>query len=372
MKTQSIVFAAPIDVNAAAVSWAFAQSGFHMAWAKSGGYHDEVLAPTTLHVSGNRLRLSGAFNEGALKSVWYRRARASQEFANARSCDLDFLREQWRFFRQNLDQLAPQLGSALWVNSPLIARAGENKGYQLQQALRAGLAVPETLISNDPEQIQAFIAEHQQVIFKTFTPYLWLAQTGTQGHISHARLLDGSANIDPRSLALCPGIYQRYVAKKADLRITVIGDRQFVMRLSSRTAEEYVDWRSHAHEPTFLAETDTIDSDTSVGIRNLMQAMELRYGCVDLVRDHAGKLHFLEVNQSGQFLFAERWVPEQPLLRAMAAMLATGRTDYDLDAIAPISYREFLASQSYRQWQEDCRALPVDPNEQVAGQTIEA
>ena len=372
MKTQSIVFAQAEDINAAAVVWAFAQSGLHMTWAKSGGYHDTVLAPSSLRLGAQGLSMQGAFNDAELKSVWFRRARASHEFANARVCDLEFLREQWRFFRQNLDQLAPQLGSALWVNSPLIARVGENKVYQLQQAHRAGLSVPETLVSNDPEQINAFIAQHEQVIFKTFTPHLWLDRTSTQGRIAHARLLDRSAAIDPRSLAICPGIYQRYVAKTADLRVTVIGDRQFVMRLSSRASEEYVDWRSHAHEPNFLAELDEIDAGTAAAITKLMQTMQLRYGCVDLVRDHAGALHFLEVNQSGQFLFAERWVPEFPLLRAMSAMLATGRTDYDLAAIAPICYRDFLQSSSYRHWQDQCRALPVDPAESLSGQSIEA
>lgn len=369
MKTTSIVFAAPSDINAAAVSWAFARSGLHLAWAKSAGYHDTVLRASSLRVGTAGLSLQGAFSEPALKSVWYRRARESQDFDGARACDLNFLREQWRFFRQNLDQLAPHLGSALWVNSPLLARAGENKAYQLHQAHEAGFSVPDTLISNDPEQISAFVAQYDQVIFKTFTPHLWLDQTNTRASIAHARLLDRSAEIDPRSLAICPGIFQRYVAKQADLRVTVIGDQQFAMQLHSRAGDEYVDWRSHAHEANFLAQATEIDGATAGSIRRLMHSMGLNYGCVDLVRDHAGALHFLEVNQSGQFLFAERWVPELPLLRAMTAMLATGRTDYALDAVAPIGYREYLQSSCYQQWKAQISALP---EETFAGQTVEA
>jgi glutathione synthase/RimK-type ligase-like ATP-grasp enzyme len=50
---------------------------------------------------------------------------------------------------------------AFWVN-PLATRArSELKAVQLREAARAGLAVPPTLMSNDPARIRRFVEELQ-------------------------------------------------------------------------------------------------------------------------------------------------------------------------------------------------------------------
>ena len=92
------------------------------------------------------------------------------------------------------------------------------------------------------------------------------------------------------------------------------------------------------------------DSDWTAGLRRLMDAMGLVFGCVDLVGDADGGLHFIEINQAGQFLFVEHDVPEMPLLRAMAAMLAEARPDYALDSVAALSYAQFLEDPEQMAW----------------------
>lgn len=41
-----------------------------------------------------------------------------------------------------------------------------------------------------------------------------------------------------------------------------------------------------------------------------MDALGLVFGCIDLVADDHDELHFLEINQAGQFLFVEHDAPE--------------------------------------------------------------
>jgi hypothetical protein len=176
----------------------------------------------------------------------------------------------------------------------------------------------------------------------------------SRGFVSHARLLHPELAVDPRSVEICPAIFQAYVDKIADLRVTVIGEQQFVMQLDSVRGHAFVDWRSHTSEAEFRVQTQQLDTSIHNKISHLMKQLGLVYGCVDLVVDRAQQVHFLEVNQAGQFLFAERWAPALPLLRAMTAMLATGRVDYRLDDVAGLSYQEYLDSDCYQQWVQDC------------------
>jgi hypothetical protein len=372
MSASSIIFSPQDDINAAAACWALAKSGHQALWAKSGSYADAVLGGLSFQLDElGPLMLRGALNSPQLRSVWYRRAKPAQEFAKVRACDQGFLQDQWLFFQRNLDQLGPSLSPALWINSPMAARFGENKLHQLEIARRCGFTVPATLVSNDPEHIAAFRKRYPQVIYKTFSPHTWLQQASSseenpstaRAFVAHARMLDSSMEIDPRSLALCPGIFQAFVHKKTDLRVTVIGERQFVMQLNSSSGVAFVDWRSHAEDADFQAQIAQISASTREHIQALMRTLNIVYGCVDLVLDHNQQVHFLEVNQGGQFLFAERWLPELPLLRAMSAMLASGRVDYQLDDVAPLTYAEFLASEDCQQWRAEGAALMQKHNE---------
>jgi hypothetical protein len=85
-------------------------------------------------------------------------------------------------------------------------------------------------------------------------------------------------------------------------------------------------------------------------LRRLMDALGLVFGCIDLVADDNDDLHFIEINQAGQFLFVEHDAPGVPLLRAMAAMLAQGRPDYAMETIADVTYADFLEDPEQMAW----------------------
>jgi hypothetical protein len=54
-----------------------------------------------------------------------------------------------------------------WISAPEATRLASNKQLQLRVARRAGLRVPRTLVSQEPETIRAFCAENRgQVIVK--------------------------------------------------------------------------------------------------------------------------------------------------------------------------------------------------------------
>lgn len=59
-----------------------------------------------------------------------------------------------------------------------------------------------------------------------------------------------------------------------------------------------------------------------------MQAMNLVFGCIDMVRGADGEYYFLEVNEQGQFLWIEENNPEIPTLQLVSDFLMSGNKDF--------------------------------------------
>jgi len=367
MQRQPLILSPSHDIHAAAATWGLRQQGVEAIWSKSGSLNEAAIGGLSFHTAGDTaLGLPGVLSAERLSAVWYRRVRVPEQFAGAQPCDSDFLREEWNLFQRNFWALAGTDPRLFWINSPAAAHEAENKLVQLNAAIRCGLRVPPTLVSNDPVAVAQFRRQYPQVIYKPFSVHSWVDEEARTGHIAHAQLLHADMAIDDASIRLCPGIYQGYVDKVADLRVTVIGNRYFATRLGTTAGSAFVDWRGHVDSDAFLAQPCDLPGPVWDKLQALMAQLGLVFGCVDLVLDRDGELHFLEVNQAGQFLFVERWTESQPVLQAICAMLAEGRADYSLDAWQSVSYRSFRESDAYQVWIEADRAWVPSERERRA------
>jgi glutathione synthase/RimK-type ligase-like ATP-grasp enzyme len=338
------------DLHAAAVYWGLLRSGITALWCAS--LASDLIGPISLQSDGYRKwRLGGSINRPDLSAVWFRRPQKPDTFPQTRTEHAACLRREWSEFHDNLYALCDELSNALWVNAPTAAFMTENKIVQLHAARQCGLSYPETLVSNDPQEIRRFIGRHGRLIYKSFARYTWTESSSGKKFALWAHMIDADMPIEDASLAVCPGIYQAYVDKKYDVRVTVIGERMFAVRIRPAAGGVAPDWRPHALTNEIRLDAITLPATYESKLKLLMRRLNIAFGCVDLVVDHEGEIHFLEVNQSGDFLFAEELDSSLPLLRAMCSMLATGRTDYALDATGVISYRDYLASAAYQEWQ---------------------
>jgi glutathione synthase/RimK-type ligase-like ATP-grasp enzyme len=282
--------------------------------------------------------------------VWFRRPRLPDDFDRVAAADLAFVRDEWKRHVENVHAACAAAGDVFWVNRPDRARAAENKLLQLQAAHRCGLRFPATLISSDADEIRGFFAAHAHIIHKPFATHSWRDGAG-RIHSTYARTLDAGMLHNDAALRLCPGIYQACVRKRYDLRVTVVGHRLFAVRIDAAAAEDgVVDWRAAAIGGQTTSRPVVLPDPWDAALRRLMDALGLVFGCIDLVADDNDDLHFIEINQAGQFLFVEHDAPGVPLLRAMAAMLAQGRPDYAMETIADVTYADFLEDPEQMAW----------------------
>jgi len=195
------------------------------------------------------------------------------------------------------------------VNQPHAEAAAQRKPLQLATARRVGLRVPETLVCNDAAEVREFWERHdRECVYKTLTP--------TPRRFIETRRLTAADLEELASLSLAPVIVQRRLTG-LDVRLTVVGNRQFAAAVRSDRVEAATDWRM---DLTLQWQPYVLDADVGARARRLLTELDLHYGCVDLRLDADGTPHFLEVNPSGQFLFIEVDTG-QPVVVAMCELL---------------------------------------------------
>lgn len=208
-----------------------------------------------------------------------------------------------------------------FVNHPERDAAAENKPKQLRLAAGAGLTVPDTCVTNDPDAVRRFHhAMNGRVIAKMLTPYT-VSMDGSGEFVHTARIGDDDLdNLD--GLSLAPMIFQREIHKREELRVAYVGGQFFVGSISV----DDTDWRKGrpAQHPWTRG---SLSPATQRGVERLMGDLGLSFGALDFIRTPDGEEVFLEVNPRGEWGMLEMSL-DLPISAAIAdALLATSRTD---------------------------------------------
>ncbi|WDE12042.1 MvdC/MvdD family ATP grasp protein [Thalassomonas haliotis] len=218
------------------------------------------------------------------------------------------------------------LEHAFWLNPQAAAARANIKPLQLSLADKVGLAIPETLISNDPKGIKAFINSGQDAIYKPLNALVWHEQ-GRNYATYNARVTTEHLPNDTL-LSASPGIYQRLVAKQYEVRAQFFGRSCFAVSIdSNRLQYGELDWRLHQHQGTLSSPVELPDEIYQAACA-LMDELGLVCGAFDFIVTRDDEWVFLEVNESGQFLFLEQWCPELPVLDAFCKCLVSQDKDF--------------------------------------------
>lgn len=245
--------------------------------------------------------------------VWWRRARKPYLPKDvAHPNDYKFVaRENMLFHEALTDNMAPR---AWWINSKESAQRANSKLLQLKLAAECDMKIPLTLCSNDPQDIRYFLLKHEKegVIYKPLCVNFWFDEE--QIKISHTVKMSFLELPSNKLLQLTPGIFQKEIKKKYELRITCFGDYIVAAKLNSQEHREgKMDWRA-IPEGKMDIEPYELPSSLAEKIRHFMQKMGLVFGSLDFIVDENHEYVFLEVNEQGQFLWLEDYNPDFKML----------------------------------------------------------
>lgn len=221
--------------------------------------------------------------------------------------------------RRGLGGVLGALPGCLYLShSQAIARA-EYKPAQLSAALRAGLTVPATLITNDPIEAEAFCAA-QPTIYKPLHAGAYEVE-GEPAGIWAAPVEAGEVDAGVSHSA---HLFQAQVPKVADVRAVAVGAQVFSARITAPPG--LVDWRAEYESLTY--EPVACPDGIRGAISRFLAAFGLNFGAFDFAVTADGGWWFLECNPNGQWAWLEDAVG-LPITSAIADLLENGASQYE-------------------------------------------
>lgn len=264
----------------------------------------------TLWVGCREIDLEG------VKAVWYRRPEMP-EMANVTSTEArQFAQEEQKAFLHGLLACL----DCRWLSRPEAIREASHKLRQLRVAQQLGFRVPPTLVSQSPEEIRAFRTSIGRLAAKLIAKGPPRAPRPEEQYVVLTQRLDDGDLENSAALSACATLYQAYVDKAFELRVTVVGDAVFACRIDSQATERTrVDWRNYDLENTPHAPF-SLDPATERRCLDLVRRFALSFGAIDLIVTPEDEVVFLEINPNGQW----GWIEEltgMPIAEAHARFL---------------------------------------------------
>ncbi len=243
-----------------------------------------------------------------LESVWYRRLALQPHLPDdtPREVAMGVVAELRAFVLGLLAQLE---GRGVRVLQPKerIEHA-DRKPRQLALAHAAGLDVPRTLTTTDPDAVRQFLDEVPgRLVTKVFTGFA--LRDGDSQQVVMTNEVDREALLAPCGLdgiELCPATFQELLPKARELRVTVVGEQILAASIDTRgVAEAEIDWRRAQREVYHRWQPATVPDAVSAALLRLLRRLGLDYAAVDLIETPDGRWVFLEANPAGEYLWLD-------------------------------------------------------------------
>ncbi|WP_016951343.1 hypothetical protein [Anabaena sp. PCC 7108] len=254
--------------------------------------------PKVSFIPGEGILVNGKIINPHKTSILYRRLTHIPINSNFQDKDEKLAIEQWNSFNKGIASI---LDDSFWVSHPHFIQRASNKPFQLQVAKSLGLKIPKTIITNDIKNIMQNIPP-SSICVKTLEQSFWSIENGVQGiytnRVSSDLLTDD--NVKP-----IPAIWQEYIEKLYEVRVTVVGNKLFTCKIDNQVSSKAkVDWRRYDFKNVPHL-SHSLPDEIEVKILELMKVFSLRYAAIDFAVDMNGNYIFLEINPTGQWMWIE-------------------------------------------------------------------
>jgi hypothetical protein len=351
------------DIHGHALIWALNRTGVRCDRWSLSEFPEEQRTSVRISNSSSPPRFCVPGLLETYQSIWVRRLAIPGAISpSLATADIEMALNQARRSCEGIRFIfSPQ---STWIN-PLDAREKANrKPQQLLAARKAGFVIPETLLSNDPEEIRRFYREHREdVVCKFFTPAFWENRANGTLSASFTAPLTRELLENDTAFTSCPAIYQQYIQKRSDLRVTFFGSSYHAVRIwSQRSSMGAVDFRSDMRSESPM-ESMELEPECLERCMELSSQLGLLHGSYDFAEGPDGSLTFLEINEMGQFLWLEERLPQLPLLSVFAAFSIDPRPDFRFDEgrWPAHSFHAFLQSEAYPVFRTNLAAAAGTP-----------
>ena len=235
---------------------------------------------------------SGDYRVGReLRSVWFRQPVFLRNVpAVPLSLEEQLERSQWMSFLRGLCVFR----HALWMNPPAATYIAESKPYQLSVAASCGFQIPATLATNDAKRLREMFPS--SVAIKSLDTVL--LREGDDCLFTYTILNPGD-EVNDETVRTAPLLAQHALEDKIDLRVTVVGEEMFAVRVLSKGRGIFGDWRT---VPKDALEYQDVPLSGAMAERcsSFARRLGLPFAAIDLAETPQG-IYFIEVNPTGEW-----------------------------------------------------------------------
>ncbi|RQP25496.1 ATP-dependent carboxylate-amine ligase [Albitalea terrae] len=278
----------------------------------------------TLTQAGERIALH------ELGALWYRRPHAPVPHAEVDEAHRGYLEAECAHWMWDIWNLLP---CRIVPATPSVIARADLKAAQLAIAGAVGFELPPTLVSNDPDEFLDFYRRHQGRVISKAPSTLFNNHFG--GALArYTEPVDRFELGHAQSIRFGPVIFQAYVPKRIELRITIVGRRVFAAEIHSQQSQRARhDWRHYDLANTPHAR-HCLPAEIEQCCLLLVQRLGLCYGAIDMIVTPEGRYVFLEINPNGQYQWIEH-LTGLPISEAMCDLLMAHEPRHPLPSPAP-------------------------------------
>ncbi|MEV3855518.1 ATP-grasp ribosomal peptide maturase [Streptomyces sp. NPDC050095] len=187
-----------------------------------------------------------------------------------------------------------------WINNPHHDRIASHKPQQLVAATRAGLLVPRSIITNDPDAARGFAKQIDG-------PVICKPILGGRLPMEDRSLMVATHQVDPAafddSVRTTAHYFQERIAKAYEVRLVAVGDQLFGGTLHTTSEKAGVDWRTDYEHITY--DTCAVPEHVATAVRRFLASYGIVFGSFDFAVTPAGEWVFFENNPAGTWGWVE-------------------------------------------------------------------
>ncbi|MBY0585643.1 hypothetical protein K2X85_00595 [bacterium] len=237
-------------------------------------------------------------------NVWYRRPERLKHPQIDNSPEGRLVLDEWA---EALEGFLAIIEEPKWINHPSRNVRASHKIEQLTRAASLGLTVPDTLVTQEPDRLSAFFARHAgRVIVKPMASGYVERPEGERDSLIYTNRVSDAHLADLDDLRGCPTMFQRFIDKQCDVRITIVDGRHHAVGLTAQEPDgsQRCDIRRNNMDDVIYQPVALTD-EVRLRLESLVASYGLRFAAIDMAVTTDGEWVFFEVNPNGQWAWLD-------------------------------------------------------------------
>ncbi len=193
-----------------------------------------------------------------------------------------------------------------YLNHPSRAADAAYKPRQLKDLQACGLTTPPTLVTNSADAVRKFAARQGPLVCKSIAASV--LHTGNTAHVVYTRHITDDDLENLNGIDYGAHLFQPFVESDYAVRLTVVGQRFFAVRIDAASDRARTDWRSDYDSLSY--QIIDIPPDIKAAVAAYMKLSGLNYGAFDFLVRSDGSMVTLEINPEGNY----SWIEEETAL----------------------------------------------------------